>query len=148
MDLDDVTKPIDLSLFDATDIVFMALVLWREARGESNEGKIAVAHCIMNRVYHPKWWGKCVTDVLFKKWQFSSITDPHDKQLTAWPLSTSAVWQTCLSIAKRVINDELPNPVPGADSYFDISILSPDWATSKTFVKQIGRLKFYNTDAK
>ena len=134
-----------LVLSNADDVVFLALVIWREARGESMIGKIAVAHSVLNRVNKPKWWGKSVLEVLFKKLQYSSVTDPHDKQLTTWP-QKNPLWNECKAIAFGVLAGEMENPVPCADSYHDISIPSPYWAEPDMFVRQIGRLKFYNVD--
>lgn len=128
------------------DTVFLALVVWREARGESDECKSAVAFSILNRVQRPSWWGKTTQEVLFKKWQYSSITDPHDPQLTKWPVNNDESWERCFRVSTDAISDNVLNPVIGADSYFDISIPNPKWATDDKFVKQIGRIKFYNLD--
>jgi len=126
-------------------IVFLALVVWREARGESILGQTAVAHSVLNRVHKPGWWGTDIMSVVFKKWQYSSMTDPHDPQLTAWP-KNDAVWQQCLQVAWDVVYGMSENPAPTADSYFDDSISPPKWATLDTFVRKIGRLSFYNVD--
>lgn len=131
---------------DYADIAFLALTLWREARGETNEVKIGIAHVVLNRVSRPSWWGNDISSVLFKKWQFSSLTDPNDRQLTTWPSTSDKSWQQCLDIAVSVLSGLTNNPVPGADSYYDISIPSPKWATKDVFVKQIGRVRFYNLD--
>lgn len=128
------------------DTVFLALVVWREARGESNECKSAVAFSMLNRVHRPSWWGKTVQEVLFKKWQYSSMTDPHDPQLTKWPIDSDNSWEQCFRAAVDAISDNVLNPVPGADSYFDISIPNPKWAIPEAFIRQIGRIKFYNLD--
>ena len=109
-------------------------------------GKIAVGYSIMNRVHSPKWWGTNILEVLFKKLQYSSVTDPRDKQLTTWPRK-SALWNECKTIAQDVISGKMDNPVLGADSYHDISIPDPYWAKKGMFVRQIGRLKFYNVDS-
>lgn len=134
------------SLSQAADVVFMALCMWREAGGESDDCKAGVGYCIMNRFRHPGWWGDSILAVIFKKWQFSSMTDPHCPILTKWPLPSDRSWRACLDIAEGVIKGSIPNPVLGADSFFDISIPDPNWATADTFVKQIGRMKFYNVD--
>ncbi len=128
------------------DRTFLALALYREARGESHECKIAVACSIMNRVGRPSWWGKDVMSVLFKKWQYSSLTASKDPQLTTWPQSNDPVWQECLTIADQIFHGELTDPVPGADSYYDISIPPPNWTKTARFVAQIGRIKFYDVD--
>lgn len=134
------------SLKPAADVVFLALCAWREARGEPDEGVAGVCHAVMNRVEKPGWWGYDVMSVLFKKWQFSSLTDPNDRQLVRWPSADSEHWRRCLRIAYGVYTGEIPNPVPGADSYFDISIQPPFWATEDKHVKDIGRLRFYDVD--
>jgi spore germination cell wall hydrolase CwlJ-like protein len=128
------------------DIFYLALVTWREARGEGTECMTAVAFSIMNRVKSPKWWGRDITTVVTKKWQYSSMTDPRDRQLTTWP-GMDPWWEKALTIAADVYDENVINPVPGADSYFDISIPNPNWAPDDKFVKQIGRIKFYNLDS-
>jgi len=127
-------------------LVFLALVVWREARGESSECMQAVAHSVLNRVYKPSWWGDCVMTVIFKKWQYSSMTDPNDKQLTTWPDRKSTSWTQALIVSDLALRGITDHPAPGADSYHDISIPAPYWATSENFVRQIGRIKFYNVD--
>jgi N-acetylmuramoyl-L-alanine amidase len=134
---------------DHADRTFLALCLWREARGENRLTRIGVAMAVMNRVNRPSWWGKNLTEVLFKKWQFSSLTDPNDRQLTTWPLPNDLSWQECLDLACQVIDKAVPNSVPGADSYFDISIPAdqwPKWTATARFVCQLGRIRFYDVD--
>lgn len=133
---------------DVVEKVCLAMVIWREARGETIEGKEAVASSIIDRVNKPAWWGKDVMSVIFKKWQYSSMTDPKDRQLTTWPQKDSVDWIECLRVADDAIDGRLISPVPGADSYHDTSIAPPKWATKEMFLRQIGRLKFYNTDGR
>lgn len=128
-----------------SDKVFLALVVWREARGETVLGQTAVAYSVLNRVYRPCWWGKSVMEVIFKKWQYSSMTDPKDPQLTSWP-KDDFVWERCLGVAGSVLTGAMDNPAPGADSYWDSSIMAPKWATPETFIRKIGRLSFHNVD--
>jgi N-acetylmuramoyl-L-alanine amidase len=137
----------DPTLTKIQDICFLALVLWREARGEPRDGQIAVAHSIMNRVQRPSWWGKNVLEVITKKWQYSSMTDPKDLQLTTWPQPGDTRWQQCMEIAHGVYHGTITNPAPGADSYFADSIAPPKWADPKKFVVKIGHHSFYNLDA-
>ena len=137
---------IDAFLKGMAETVFLALVVWREARGESRECRTAVAWSVMNRVTNPKWWGTDVLSVIRKKWQYSSMTDPKDPQLTTWPAEEDPSWWECLAIAQEVFEGKIPNPVPGADSYFDISIPAPNWTAAAKFIKQIGRVRFYDVD--
>jgi len=134
------------SLQESADVTFLALVAWREARGESDEAIAAVCHAVMNRVHHTDWWGRDVMSVVSKKWQFSSMTDPNDRQLTTWPQSDMASWRRCLRLAHQVYTGALENPVPGADSYYDDSIPAPYWADPAKMVAQIGPFRFYDLD--
>lgn len=124
----------------------LGLTLWREARGEAYSTRIAVAHTVRNRVTHPKWWGNDYISVLTKKWQYSSMTDPKDRQLTTWPGPSDHEFEECLGIACDVMDDRIANPVKGADSYYDVSIPPPKWATEEKRVGQLGTIVFFNVD--
>lgn len=133
------------------DVSLLALVVWREARGEPREGKLAVAYSILNRVSRPGWWGADVPTVVWKKWQYSSMTDPNDAQLAKLPSPyVKAGWESwteCLEVALRAYLREEANPAPGADSYFADTIPPPKWATQDKFVVKIGHHSFYDLDS-
>lgn len=130
-----------------TDLFYLALVVYREARGEPDEAKLAVAWSVLNRVAKPSWWGSSVESVVTKKWQYSSMTDPHDPQLArAWPVSVDPMWGRCLTIASDAMDGTSTDPLPGADSYHDTSISPPSWTTGARKCGQIGRLVFYDVD--
>lgn len=129
-----------------TEHYIVALTIWREARGEPDEAQAAVAWTVLNRVARPGWWGKSIAEVCTKKWQYSSLTDPHDPQLVKWPLDSDPSWQAAWMIAGEVLAGMFPCPVPGADSYFDPSIAPPAWTNGATFCGKIGRLSFYDVD--
>lgn len=135
--------PQDPELVRVTDLFYLALTLWREARGEPEYVKRGVAFVVLYRAQHPGWWGSDIATVVTKKWQFSSLTDPKDKQLTLWPTFQDSSWLTCLKVARDVYGGATPNPAPDADSYYDISIPAPKWATPATFVCQLGRIRFH-----
>lgn len=124
----------------------LALTMWREARGESKECKVAVAWSILNRVARGGWWGDRVDKVIRKKWQYSSMTAPGDPNLVAWPDLDDPSFVDCATIAYDVLHNAIANPVPGADSYFDISIQAPAWTKDARLVAQIGRIIFYDVD--
>jgi N-acetylmuramoyl-L-alanine amidase len=129
------------------DLVFLALTVWRESRGESRECQLAVAYSILNRVARPTWWGNDICSVVFSRLQYSSMTCPRDPQLTTWPAhSQEGAWKQCLDVANSAISLQDNNPVPGADSYHDVSIQAPKWARPDRFVRQIGRIRFFNID--
>src|SRR3990172_8445425 len=90
----------------------LALVGWREARGEVLPVRIAVMYSVLNRVERPAWWGRSVLEVVGKLWQYSALTAPGDP---------------------NVLEYRVANPMPGADSYHDVSIPQPGWAGAARF---------------
>ena len=141
----------ELTSWNYYEITLLALTLWREARGETTEARIAVAHTVKNRLSKPGWWGNDWISVLTKKWQYSSLTDPNDKQLTTWPKADDATFEECLGLADMVVRGVYNSPLKGIDSYYDDSLredMKPKWAKEHPdrFVGKIGRLNFYNLD--
>ena len=135
----------------AYQIALLAITLWREARGEGYAAQVGVAMSMMNRVAKPSWWGSDIEEVLTKKWQYSSMTDPADGQLTKWPKTSEPVFQNCLEIASRAVAGTLQGGFRGADSYYEDSLQGdarPKWAKEhpERFVGKLGKLNFYNMD--
>jgi len=124
----------------------LALLVWRESRGASREAQVAVAHSVLNRVARPSWWGKTLDEVIWKKWQYSSLTAPGDPQLNLQPRLSSNGWLDALGVAYDVIHGEEANPFPGADSYYDDSIPAPKWVASVRLCGKLGTLNFYDVD--
>lgn len=134
---------IDYSTYEQA---MLALLVWREARGEVRQAKIAVAFSVLNRVDNPKWWGTSLGAVIAKKWQYSSMAAPGDPNLIQYPLPHDLSFQDSMSAVNAVLTGTVRNPVPGADSYFDVSISPPAWAKPEQFVQQVGAFRFFNTD--
>lgn len=109
----------------------LALVIWREARGESHEGRAAVACVIRNRVLathlEDQW-----EDVIEKKWQFSSMTAPGDGMLVQWPKQPDAAFEDCMLIATAAIEDTLIDITNGACFYANLAVVPKEssfWST-------------------
>jgi len=128
------------------DVYYAALVDFREARGASHTAKVGVVWTLKNRADRGGWWGTDISEVAVKKWQYSSLTDPNDKQLTVWPVPNDPVFRECLGIAYDVLHGDEPHPFPGADSYFDTSIAAPKWTKDARFCGQVDNLLFYDVD--
>ena len=129
------------------EVGLLALVIWREARGEGELGMRAVAWTVRNRVEHPTWWGTDYGSVIAKREQYSSMTHAGDPQLSRFPLADDASFAQALEIAYAIVNDEpIGNPVATADSFYDTSIAAPNWATPDCYVGTVGRIRFYNVD--
>jgi len=137
----------DIALMQkCADLTFLALTTWREASSESYQAKLALSYSIIERVKKPTWWGHDVQSVVFKKWQYSSMTAPGDSNLVRWPQVTDPSWHDSLVAASSALSGSEPNPAPNADSYYDISIKPPIWATPKNFIAAIGKLRFHEVD--
>lgn len=129
---------------NAADFIFLSLCVWREASNQSAEAQAGVCHSVFERIKHPGWWGQSVMTVIFHRWQYSSLTAPLDPNLTRWPSPSDPAWRQCLTVVESCWAGDTPHPAPTADSYHDISIPAPRWATEERFVRQIGRIKFYH----
>lgn len=132
------------------NIFLLGLMIYREAAGEPDEGKIAVGYTVMNRAEHPKWWGNDPYAVITKPMQYSSMTVRGDPMTVAYPSLDSPIFLRCLHIAEEIYMHSIADPVPGCDSYYAIWMdekgMTPKWADPAKFVKQIGHHKFYNLD--
>ena len=116
------------------DQVFMALCIWREARGEQFRAKAGVAWTIMNDIL----------SVITHPWQFSSMTAHDDPNLAHWPRSMEPAWQESLQVAKEVLTCQLEDPTSGAVYYHDSSLSGPPVQWGSVELKAtIGRLLFY-----
>jgi N-acetylmuramoyl-L-alanine amidase len=133
-------------LWKSYQLSLLALVIWREARGEGPKAMMAVGCAIRNRVERPIWWGKDYISVITKKWQFSSMAAPGDMQLIRYPQAGDSAFEQALQIAEWVISGIVSNPFPGADSFYDDSIPRPKWATDSNYCGTIGRIAFHNVD--
>ena len=123
----------------------LALVIWREARGEGHTGMRAVAHVIRNRVlatHLPFQWD----DVIEQRLQFSSITAPGDPMLVQWPKQPDAQFEDAMQIAESVYNGSDEDPTGGATMYANLHVCSPKWDFSKlTQTAVIGAHTFFKT---
>lgn len=120
----------------------MALCCYREASGESHEGRLGVAWTIWNRAKNPKWWGSSPASVVLKPFQFSSF-NKDDVNATKLPQETDPIWQDCLSIATEVMTTASTDPTKGATHYYADSMAAPDWAKTATLTAVIGHHRFF-----
>lgn len=126
----------------------MVRTVFGEARGEPYEGKLAVAHVILNRARRPGWWGKSIGKVCLKKWQFSCWLpgDPNRRVIENADLDIPLMREclkACLEAAAGA-----PDPTGGAAHYYATSMPTPPkWAKGKTPDVVIGRHAFYRNVA-
>ena len=126
------------------DIETLARTIYGEARGENEDGLLAVAHVVMNRAERGGWWGSTLDAVCRHPHQFScwNEADPNREKLLAID-ADDPVARDCLWAALSVVQGKHPDNTSGSFHYH-ASHAAPDWAQGKTAVGTIGNHLFYN----
>lgn len=134
------------------DIDILARTIWGEARGEGTAGMHAVAAVILNRVeisrkYKNFWWGRNVTEICRKPYQFScwNRSDPNLQKLEKVD-DRDIHFVTALRMARRALNGLLADPTMGATHYHAVGIM-PGWAVNEKPCAVIGHHIFYRLEA-
>lgn len=122
------------------NVAVAALCAWREARGEPTDGIRAVLHVIDNRA---KLTGKSWAEIVYAKWQFSSMTATGDPQLTLVPKAPDEHFETCCALADLIFDGGEADISEGATHYFADSIPPPKWAEEMKMTVKIGHHTFY-----
>ncbi len=135
------------------ETVLMAMNIYAEARGESDEGKSAVGQVVYNRVNGRQsngkavtWWGSSIKGVITKSKQFSWLNNRSSREYkNALNPTETAMWEKSYQIAQMTVsgggtaNISKSNGVV-ADSY---CANTPSWATADKYITKIGHHKFY-----
>jgi spore germination cell wall hydrolase CwlJ-like protein len=141
----------DLAL---TDQHALALTLWGEARGESIEGRIAIAALIRNRKQTDRW-GDTYRDVCLAKWQFSCWKEAGGKanyeavqamahQLVNSETPDDVILRECIWIATGITGGWIRDTVHGATHYHVATMTpKPYWTKGQEPVCRIGAHVFY-----
>lgn len=83
----------------------VALCMWREARGEGQDGMRAVGHVIRNR--GERWYAHFVDPfhfAVYAKNQFPSMSDPADPNYRRFPADVDPQWQFCTAISPKILD--------------------------------------------
>ena len=128
---------------DGRDYLIRTLVF--EASGETEMGKFAVAHAILNRKRSGRWGGK-IADVVTSPWQFEPwMTRKHEIEALS---RTDPRYLEAAAIADAVLAGHVPDPTAGATHFLNPVIVRerrgdslPSWADSNG--RPIGRHVFY-----
>lgn len=116
----------------AEERMTFAQTLYGEARGETREGREAVANVIMNRAALRPRYGDTPASVCRKKWQFScwNDNDPNRAVINDPAQQATPVFAECLAIAEVGLAGNLQDRTGGATHYHSRSIAKPSWALS------------------
>jgi N-acetylmuramoyl-L-alanine amidase len=132
---------------EAAEIGCLALTIYYEARGESETGKLAVGHVVMNRSRS----GAFPADVCAVVRQGGERR--HQCQFSWWcdglsdrPRDMKALRES-LDLAQEIYHDCVPDPTRGA-LWFHTTAVKPVWAKLAGPAKRIGRHVFYRGEPK
>lgn len=132
------------------NVFLLALCIYREARGEDDQAKLAVGCVVRNRVQHPSWYGKTWFEVITKPYQFSSFNRGEVNSIVFGDANDRA-WRKCVDVAVQVLQDA-PDPTGGATYYYDKSLdrvnKPPKWAAEFVHTCDIGAFHFYKPPIK
>lgn len=139
--------PIPASARAATQVKCLATAIYFEARGEPEEGQIAVAQVVLNRLKNPAY-PDTVCDVVYQnknqrnRCQFSFACDGIPDRI-----ADKSAWDEALKLARKVVNDDrnLYLADVGAATHYHATYVRPRWARSMKKVDKIGRHVFYKT---
>lgn len=127
---------------DSYQPFLMALCLWREARGQSDDAKRGVLHVILNRAA-ARFRGSDPASVILWPYQFSSfnVKDPN-AALIPTPINPY-VWKSWLACC-AIVDAPGDDPTGGALMYESEPLaMRPDWATPDKQTAEIGPFRFY-----
>lgn len=134
---------------DDPDVIYAAQTVYGEARGESWNAKLAVAHVIVNRKKAKrKYFGRSIKTIVQKPQQFScwnhrdlNRSKIHD------PLKHGSVdtWLECYIAARLVLRGQVKDNTGGSCWYLDDSIIDhpPVWVNKLELAARHGRLYFF-----
>lgn len=132
----------------------IAQVLWKEARGEGNEGLKAVASVILNRTGDDLSY---VIDVLKEPDAFSCLkdynggwTDKTYRWFLPWneiakdPVTNKAIWDSCNDLALQIVEKRFKSTIGNMNSYLNKKTAKKTAVDTwgKKCKKQIGKHHF------
>lgn len=140
---------------DSEDVLVLTLTVYGEARGEPEQGRLAVAWTAVNRWRSGKWFAEeSLAGTCRKKWQFSAwnLDDPNAALLESIRLSKepwlavmgSEMLRECLYCALAAVHGLQPDPTMGATHYYSYDVVErPKWASPDLSIGRIGGHEFF-----
>ncbi len=125
------------------EIRCLALTIYFEARGEPDEGKLAVGHVVMNRVFDSRYPSQVCSVVRqggewprnrcqFSWWCDGRSDKPRDR----------AAWERAMAFARLIYWGFSKDPTGGA-LWYHADYVSPAWRKVLGSGPKIGRHQFY-----
>lgn len=116
-------------------IMLIALNIYHEARGETVEGKLAIAHVTLNRAD--------VADISVEEVVMADSQFSWTNQLDNYDPKNTSEYAECIRIAKMAFYTE--DNTNDATYYHKYDIM-PHWANTYAYIGRIGNHVFYEGD--
>jgi N-acetylmuramoyl-L-alanine amidase len=130
----------------------LARTIYGEARSEFSQPEgglsalVAIANVVMNRTRAPQRFGKTLSEVCLKPYQFScwNMKDPNYQIISSVQSGDNPVFDLCWHVAENVYQKKWPDLTQGSDHYY-ASWLSypPAWAKGIKPNARIGQHLFF-----
>jgi spore germination cell wall hydrolase CwlJ-like protein len=130
--------PAQTSALERTDLGCLALNVYHEARGESEQGQLAVAAVTLNRVRDERFPNSVCAVV----WQPRQFSWTHT-QRNYFPTDLEA-WDKAMEVARESIDREVVAEY-GNILYYHSKRVKPRWSRHKRFVARVGGHLFYSS---
>lgn len=142
-----VNSPLPASVRSESELKCLATAIYFEARGEPEEGQIAVAQVVLNRVKNPTY-PNTVCGVVYQnkskrnRCQFSFACDGRADRIT-----DKSAWEQAEALAKKSVEEQATTFLEevGAATHYHATYVRPRWAGRMNQTDKIGRHIFYNT---
>lgn len=112
------------------DVDNLALVAWKEARGEIAIAGLnsirAVMHVINNRVGSPGF-AHTLHDVIYGRNQFTSMSVPLDPEFNLQPKEGDATYMQCIKMARAILEGTDQDNTGGAHYYANLRNVRSGW---------------------
>ena len=140
-------KPLPKTAYSKTEMKCLAEAIYFEARGEPEQGRIAVAQVVLNRLKNPAY-PSTICGVVYQnknkrhRCQFSFACDGIRDRIT-----NKSAWVEAQALAKRVMDDDKHLYIAdvGASTHYHATYVKPRWARKMAKKDKIGRHIFYQT---
>ncbi|MBN9021936.1 MAG: cell wall hydrolase, partial [Rhizobiales bacterium] len=142
-----VNNPLPASADTQKERDCLATAIYFEARGEPEDGQLAVAQVVLNRVKNPVY-PSTICGVVFQnkskrnRCQFSFACDGRPERIT-----DKASWTKAQELARRSVEEQRTTFIEevGSATHYHATYVRPRWAGRMTETDKIGRHIFYNT---
>lgn len=115
------------------EILCLSAIMFGEARGESDMGKVAVAYTAINRKADPNY-PKSICSVMNQPYQYEFLQKygmPKEKEMAY-----------LMPLAKAILEGKIDDPTRGA-KWFHTKNIKPFWSKEKNIKLALGNHIFY-----